>query len=99
MASKTYSFLTEINAVEGTPAFKFLIQEKSKRVRQLLQLYRGQIIDSAELYAGNTELWTSLRSRLLNLLGEKGLERAILIELVRPSSNYQLKDQSSGGEQ
>lgn len=52
-------------------------QTKLQELLAALALYRGLIIDAAELAVGNTAEWKTLRARLLRYLGERGLEERI----------------------
>ena len=96
MSFQHKKLLSELSAAESNATFKLILTEKCQNIQRLLHLYRGQIIDSVELYAGQSSYWQNLRSRLLNLLGEKGLQNAVMSELERPFAGTLRSD---GGDQ
>jgi hypothetical protein len=54
------------------------IEQMRREARQTLNHYRSMILDSAELECGTTPGWKFYRSRLLKILGPRGLEGRLL---------------------
>jgi len=99
MASNHHSFLSDVRDIENNRSYKFLLTEKRQSIQRLLNLYRGQIIDSVEMHAGQSVFWPNLRSRLLNLLGDRGLQSAVLNELERSFADSLPQERDAGGVQ
>lgn len=47
-------------------------------LKETLDFYRGLILDAVEAELDDSQNWGSLRSRLLKLLGDRGLESKVL---------------------
>jgi hypothetical protein len=52
-------------------------QKLDDNLRATIGLYRGLVLDACESELANQQQWTYLRSRLLKLLGDRGLEGKI----------------------
>lgn len=66
-----------------------MLDQTSKRiikdVADAIGLYRGLLVDAIEADCGSSDSWRYLRSRVLKLLGPRGLEGRILGILTNPS--------------
>lgn len=47
------------------------------KLLETIEFYRGLVLDSVELELGESPQWKRLRSRLLKILGDRGLEGRI----------------------
>jgi len=47
-------------------------------IMEIFNLYRGMILDGMELEIEDANQWKKVRSRLLKLLGDRGLEGRII---------------------
>lgn len=52
-------------------------QKLEDNLRATIGLYRGLVLDACEAELANQQQWSYLRSRLLKLLGDRGLEGKI----------------------
>ncbi len=55
--------------------------EIQTRIQEIMDFYRGVILDAVEQEIGESRQWLFLRSRLLKALGDRGLGGKILAEL------------------
>jgi hypothetical protein len=51
---------------------------QTERLLEMIAFYRGLVLDACEADMGNSPNWKFLRSRLLKLFGEKGMEQKVL---------------------
>lgn len=49
-------------------------QFKNQQITETMSLYRGLILDAVEIEMSDSKAWPTTRSRLLKLLGDRGLE-------------------------
>lgn len=49
-----------------------------EEILEIISLTRGHILDTLEIEIGETRSWKSIRSRILKIMGDRGLEGKIL---------------------
>jgi hypothetical protein len=57
------------------------VQTQSKQLKELLEMlgfYRGMVLDACEQEMGESPRWAFLRSRLLKIFGQRGMEEKII---------------------
>ncbi len=60
-------------------------QEKQKQeLIEMLGFYRGLVLDACEQELGESPRWQVLRSRLLKIFGQRGMEEKILSIMANP---------------
>ncbi|MBL7672062.1 MAG: hypothetical protein JNM39_16360 [Bdellovibrionaceae bacterium] len=62
--------------------------QKQQQVLEAISFYRGLILDAVENELSETQAWPSTRSRLLRLLGDRGLEGKVREILGVPTSPH-----------
>ena len=58
------------------------MESKSQQLKELLELlsfYRGMVLDACEQELGDSPRWEFLRSRLLKIFGNRGMEEKIVL--------------------
>ena len=61
--------------------------EIQTRILEIMDFYRGVILDAVEQEIGESSQWPFLRSRLLKALGDRGLVGKVLAELAKYSAS------------
>ncbi|MBK8204972.1 MAG: hypothetical protein IPK68_22640 [Bdellovibrionales bacterium] len=59
---------------------------KNHQIIETINFYRGLILDLVEVEMAETQNWPAVRSRLLRLLGDKGLEGRVRVILLSPKT-------------
>ena len=62
--------------------------QKYQQVLEAISFYRGLILDAVENELSDTQTWPSTRSRLLKLLGDRGLEGKLREILGVPNTRH-----------
>lgn len=66
-------------------------QQNTKQLDLLLEMigfYRGLVLDSCEQELGDSPRWEFLRSRLLKLFGQRGMEQKVISIMTNEEVNH-----------
>jgi hypothetical protein len=63
--------------------------QKAKKIQEIMEFYRGLILDACEHEMADEKKWRYLRSRLLKLLSaDRGLEHKILVIVLEGDDGH-----------
>ncbi len=88
MVRRVWDLLWPFYPIQGRLRMNQIDQFKNQQITETMSLYRGLILDAVEVEMSDLRTWPTTRSRLLKLLGDRGLEGKLRDILGVPVNSY-----------